>query len=800
MFTLFTDKPTTNLSYLSSNTLHHTHQHCIPLMALQRFNSAGAVPPTSTATPTASRSKSASTKVPRLSNMISLRYEDAVQAEPPIMVTTAKRSKSNSSASSISNASTASTASTSSSSSSNHYTSNRTGGRSRSTRSSAHSTPSPACSAPSSRLSSTTTMTFVSMPASPYTVCSDGSPLPSPTSSSPLPLSISTRGPRVLCSPTLASAAPASPTSPTSPTAPRYPLAIPRPSGLAAPPVEQHPALRGAASPAFRPIVEENGEATESAAVPASCSSATAQRATVAVLPSAMPIVPAICAQQAKRDSVLGSPSNSMVSLDGEKKSDAAPRSPSMGPPSQRSTSYKRPSVSHMKQMIPLKTVEMNLPAPSGPPPQRPPPPVPTRMSKPPTGTSYKRPASQNAVAPQSTAPAVSETASPVAKPVPMPAFVTAPTPAPAPAPAARDKSWRLPKALSFRSGAFHRKKANGTGAPSTLGVTARPGLFLPPATANTQNSPLPSTVEPNQPTKPNASWPPILASPLSHAHSHSLHAPKTNTTSSSAPLIPSASSRPFSSSSFKHTFSTSSASTAVPACTSTGTGTTSRPSSHSTPFSSLTLSLSSLSRPSSSTSTSTPVSTSAAQQKQQQDAPSSPSSTHFFFRVLSMSDARQKKQATEDGKGSKLNDDNGNDHKQTLSPLINTAIPTESLIDDDLFESLTFSKRGSLMFGGKRAVAVASAMATYDAQAALEPVAESSHLRPLAPAVERESFQVRSLYARSGDSGARGLNWEDGRPPSIAVVSPSNGPSSAAAVYGPPLPTTLPLVKTGVY
>ncbi|EPE03198.1 hypothetical protein F503_01534 [Ophiostoma piceae UAMH 11346] len=577
-------------------------------------------------------------------------------------------------------------------------------------------------------------MTSVSMPASPYTACSDGSPLPSPTSS--CPLSPSSLSPSSLSS------------SPTSPTSPRYPLAIPRPSGLAAPPVEQHPALRGAASPAFRPIVEENGEAAESTVVPSTSaapvvrspstgrSSATAQRAadratkraTIAVLPSALPVVPAARAPQAKRDSVLGSPSNSMVSLNGEKKSDAAPRSPNTSPTFRRSTSYKRPSVSHMKQMIPLKTVEMNLPASSGPPPQRPPPPVPTRMSsKQSTGTSKKRPASQIAAAPQLTpVPAVSEVASQVAKPmgipsiIPMPAL--APAPALAPVPAAREKSWRLPKALSFRSGAFQRKKtapSDGTGAPSALGVTARPGSFLPPVTANGLKSPLPCTVEPNQPTKPNASWPPILASPLSHAHAHShpQHAPspKTSTTTSSTPSTPSASSRPFSSSSFAS--SIASASTAVPACTST----TSRPSSRrsirpasrlSTHFSSLTLSPS---RPTSSTcNTPLTLTPSAAQQKQQQDF-SPPSSSHFFFRVLSMSDSRQKKQATEDGKGSKHNDNNS----QTLSPLINTAIPTESLIEDDLFESLTFSKRGSLMFGGKRAVDVASAMTAYDAQAA---------------------------------------------------------------------------------
>jgi hypothetical protein len=36
---------------------------------------------------------------------------------------------------------------------------------------------------------------------------------------------------------------------------------------------------------------------------------------------------------------------------------------------------------------------------------------------------------------------------------------------------------------------------------------------------------------------------------------------------------------------------------------------------------------------------------------------------------------------------------------------LITTPIPTDSLLDEGFLETISFSKRGSMMFGGKRAV-----------------------------------------------------------------------------------------------
>ncbi len=131
----------------------------------------------------------------------------------------------------------------------------------------------------------------------------------------------------------------------------------------------------------------------------------------------------------------------------------------------------------------------------------------------------------------------------------------------------------------------------------------------------------------------------------------------------------------------------------------------------------------------------------------------------------------------------------------------IDTNIPTESLIDDDTLTSLTFSKRGSLMFGGKRAFGLApssmekppnrdGALSNNDvpgpadgaaappepattttpppAVAAARPLPVPS-IRVISLDVEQESQKVRSLY-ESGDD----ISWEDGDGEHAA--SPSEG------------------------
>ena len=138
----------------------------------------------------------------------------------------------------------------------------------------------------------------------------------------------------------------------------------------------------------------------------------------------------------------------------------------------------------------------------------------------------------------------------------------------------------------------------------------------------------------------------------------------------------------------------------------------------------------------------------------------------------------------------------------------ISVSIPTDSLLEDDFLTNINFSKRGSLMFGGKRAFPRDN-MATQSSQSAADTIekpqrafplvtpnkqpadpkedaaveappatpdeAPASHtteappatprstpnIRVLSADVERESQKVRSLY-EVGDA----IKWEQGAPP----------------------------------
>lgn len=126
----------------------------------------------------------------------------------------------------------------------------------------------------------------------------------------------------------------------------------------------------------------------------------------------------------------------------------------------------------------------------------------------------------------------------------------------------------------------------------------------------------------------------------------------------------------------------------------------------------------------------------------------------------------------------------------------ISISIPTDSLLDDDFMTNVTFSKRGSIMFGGKRAISGenmpdnsttetdsdaphpttssaakskmndATTSTKMDAAAANksaeQPQQAMPRIRVLPADVERESVKVRSLYEAGDD-----FNWELGAPPS---------------------------------
>lgn len=125
----------------------------------------------------------------------------------------------------------------------------------------------------------------------------------------------------------------------------------------------------------------------------------------------------------------------------------------------------------------------------------------------------------------------------------------------------------------------------------------------------------------------------------------------------------------------------------------------------------------------------------------------------------------------------------------KAFTPLT-TEIPSDGLLCEDLFEQLEFSKRGSIMFGGKRSLAGSSSSlspmqkpgdnrdnannashATDSAPRA--PAADGAspavpRLRVLAPDVERESQKVRSLY-----DSTESIEWNDGGRASTLVELP---------------------------
>ncbi|KLU85338.1 TBC domain-containing protein [Magnaporthiopsis poae ATCC 64411] len=135
----------------------------------------------------------------------------------------------------------------------------------------------------------------------------------------------------------------------------------------------------------------------------------------------------------------------------------------------------------------------------------------------------------------------------------------------------------------------------------------------------------------------------------------------------------------------------------------------------------------------------------------------------------------------------------------------ITTAIPTDSLLEDDFLTQLTFSHRGSVMFGGKRAVGKphphpaqsasppvmepAAATATTSTATSAPSIAvammEMPNIRILAVDMERESQKVRSLYGPDEEEGGwvhggPGSSFTD-RPEPIAEV-PSDGEVNAAS------------------
>jgi len=101
-------------------------------------------------------------------------------------------------------------------------------------------------------------------------------------------------------------------------------------------------------------------------------------------------------------------------------------------------------------------------------------------------------------------------------------------------------------------------------------------------------------------------------------------------------------------------------------------------------------------------------------------------------------------------------------EEEKEFSP-ITTNIPTEEFIDEDLLRTLSFSKRGSVMLGGKKVVN-GQARATAGRRQPSMSMLVSPTVKILSDDLEKESQKVRSMY----DQGAN-LDWEAGAYSGIA-------------------------------
>ncbi len=711
-------------------------------MALQRHNSSAGASPRPT---------------PRPANLIALRYEETVQAEPPVMI------PARGSAAYLA--------------------------RSRSTRSLAPSTPAvePAStSSPSSPSAPSATYasslpSLASPPTSPAVAQLSSptiSPLPSPTPSTAASFSSFSS----LSS--LSSLSPASSPSPrrTAPFIPRSPLVILRPPGLATPPAEQHPALRG---PSFRPIAEEEaGEGDVVVVGETGSTSVQDQDSKDAAAAAPIPV------RSDKRDSILASAAASTITLDGkegkqeqasgeEAEKEGAPAKESKPPSSPETKTPSSPSTTPTTTTTttsadaPVREKSWRLPRSfsfrsAGSLQRR----KSSKISKQQqqqlqqqqlqqeqsagvesgdvaagrestasssassSSSRYSTSTTNTNATPADNIPCHDTTSTPVAPRVAHVAHVAQEQP---------QRGDTKPAAHSTRNTFFpavrRRRSTASAGVAASSKSTTMPvpsapmpivlstvsggGPILPPLTARSGAQQCP---------RPEASWAPLLAGPLDAAHpAHSAH---------SAPPVPQTQQQP--------ALGAAAAAAPPPLFRASSFSPSSRP-----PFS-----------PSSSFSSTTHSTSTAA---------TTPTSPRFLLRVLSMSDVRHRRQA-------------GSQSTSPLSaatPTIDTTIPTERLLEDDFLQSLTFSKRGSVMLAGKLVGGEGEGEGEDGPEGGEtgEPSATSPsplpampRLRQLAPAIERESLQVRSLYASS--SGL--LRWEDGRPPqalSVAAVRDKSPP-----------------------
>ncbi|TVY56023.1 TBC domain-containing protein, partial [Lachnellula suecica] len=137
------------------------------------------------------------------------------------------------------------------------------------------------------------------------------------------------------------------------------------------------------------------------------------------------------------------------------------------------------------------------------------------------------------------------------------------------------------------------------------------------------------------------------------------------------------------------------------------------------------------------------------------------PSTPKVVKKSYSMSGARWKRRGSKSSRKSgapKTPTSPGKDGEEEQFSPITTAIPTDSLLDADFLNSLSFSNRGSVMLGGKKAINGHSRLYGGRRQPSFSMLASPS-IKVLSDELEKESQKVRSMYEQGTD-----FDWQDGK------------------------------------
>ncbi|CZT06898.1 related to Rab6 GTPase activating protein, GAPCenA [Rhynchosporium agropyri] len=156
--------------------------------------------------------------------------------------------------------------------------------------------------------------------------------------------------------------------------------------------------------------------------------------------------------------------------------------------------------------------------------------------------------------------------------------------------------------------------------------------------------------------------------------------------------------------------------------------------------------------------------------------SPTLPSNPQVITKSPSMVGSMRWKPGTRKGSNNKPGADKAEEEKAFVP--ITMEIPTEEFLDEDLLTTLAFSKRGSVMLGGKKAVNSQARTNVGRRQPSISMLV-SPTIKILPDHVEMESQKVRSMYEQ-------GSNWEWEVGANSGIAERLNGDSAHPVSEGP--------------